>query len=126
MRSVGSEPADAAKALLAWAASHAQLEVTYGQKPVAEIRFAGKILLRVWSDGTLQVSFKTLSVVESTWDSERIEHLVERIEAIDGVRFLSDKRNWPPVRLEPLPDASKRRQSTAIVDDVLRALDVQT
>lgn len=123
---VGAEPAEAATALLDWAANHPQLEITYGHKAVADIRFAGRIILRVRGKGTLEVTLRTLSDLEATWNSERIEELVQRIEAIDGVLFLSASRNWPQMELAPLADASKRQQFTAIVEDVLRALDLQT
>jgi hypothetical protein len=119
----GTEPAVAATALLDWAAGNPRLEVTYGRQPAADIRLVGwRIFLRAWGDGTLEVSLHTLKRVNPPWDSERIEDLVQRIEAIDDVRFLSLKRNWPRMKLAPFADPRKFEQFVAIIDDVLADL----
>ncbi len=120
---VGNEPVMAATALLGWAAGHPQLKVTYGRRS-ADIRVFDRILLRVWDVGTLEVTLKTLSALDTTWDPERIEDLVRRMEAIDGVRFLSTKRNWPRIELAPLSQQHGLQQFTAILEDVLRSLNV--
>jgi len=110
---VGEEPADAAAALLDWAAAHPQLEVTYGDRPAADIRFAGRIVLRIWGKGELEVTLRTLNELDPAWDADRIEDLVRRIETIEKVRFLSPKRNWPHIELTPLADPSRLQQLTA-------------
>jgi len=117
------ESAQAATALLDWAVGDPRLEVTYGRQPAADVRVVGwRIVLRVWGDGTLEVTLHTLKRLDPPWDSERIEDLVQRVEAIDDVRFISPKRNWPRIQLAPLADPRKLEQFVVIIDDVLSDL----
>jgi hypothetical protein len=120
LRGVDARAAAAAERLLDWAARHPQLELSWSR--AADIRLPDKpLLLRIRSDGTLEVTLRTLRTLDPSWDAARIEGLVQRLGAI-GVRFASAQRSWPKTPLAPLADAATREQFVAIIDGVIADL----
>jgi hypothetical protein len=88
--------AEAAQALLDWGEHYPDLSLHWNR--AGDIGFAvGKSLLRVWAEGTVELKVNTLRKVDTEWDDDdRIEHLLQRLEAVDGVRFNGNCRQWPP------------------------------
>lgn len=121
---VSADAAAAAAALLDWAEQHPLLEVRWARR-AGDIGLPGAThgLLRLWDDGSLEVRLETLREIDSAWDEpERIQQLIEEFEAIDGVRLRS--RKWPKTPLAPLADPHARQRFTAVVDDVVRMLNI--
>lgn len=118
--------ADAAQALLDWGEQHPNLSVHWTR--AGDIAFAvGKSLLRVWEEGKLEVKVNTLRRVDAEWDDDaRIELLLRRLENIDGVRFMGNRRQWPRTPLAPLADPGKLEAFLGVIDDVIRGLDVES
>jgi hypothetical protein len=117
--------ADAARALLDWGEEHPELSIHWNR--AGDVGFGtGKSLLRVWAEGTVEVKVNTLRKLDSDWDDdERIEHLLQRLENVDGVRFKGNRRQWPRTPLAPLADSGKREAFLGVIADVVRGLNVQ-
>ncbi len=116
-----AEAAAAAAALLDWADGHPDLTLRWGGNS-GNMGLPGKPpLLRVWDEATLEVRLRSLQEIDESWSPDRIEQLVQRLEAIDGIRF-PPGRDWPRTPLAPLADLQTRQSFIAIVDEVVRML----
>lgn len=115
----------AAEALLEWAEEHPALRVRWTR--AGDIGLARGALLRVWPEGTVELKVNTLRHVDAAWDDdERIEHLLKRLEQIDGVEFSGNRRQWPRAPLAPLADSVKRQTFLAGLADVIAGLNVES
>ncbi|MGI8593900.1 MAG: hypothetical protein ACR2ML_05965 [Solirubrobacteraceae bacterium] len=119
-----SAAADAAAALLDWGESHSRLSVRW--TTAGDIGFGPwRGLLRVWSDGTLELKVHTLRWVEPAWDDEQIEQLLQRLEKLDGVTFKGNRRQWPRTPLAPLAEPAIRQPFLSVVDEVVRGVNIE-
>jgi hypothetical protein len=117
----------AAEALLDWAVEQPDLSV--GWSTAGDIRLAGGYppLLRIHAEGTVEAKVNTLRRLDPSWDDDdRIEHMLQRLEEIDGVLFFKgNRRQWPRTQLAPLADPGKRQAFLAVGDDARRELHVK-
>jgi hypothetical protein len=118
--------AQAADALLDWAATATDIEVSWS-KNTANIVVRGskgrRTLLRIWTQRGIEVRLQTLREA-AAWDDRRCDDLLERLEAAAGLRFGSG-RQWPKAPLAPLADPDARGAFLAALEPAfadLRAL----
>jgi hypothetical protein len=78
-------------------------------------------LLRVWSDGRLEVRLRSLRDIYPAWDAARCDDLIRQLETIGDLRF-EQGRNWPKASIAPLADPNKHQLFVGIIDDVVRSL----
>jgi hypothetical protein len=121
LRDVGTDAEVAADALFGWASERPLLDLAWTSK-TGDIGMPGRPpLLRVWSDGRLEVRLRSLRDVEPAWDAARCDDLIGKLETIENLRF-ERGRNWPKASIAPLADPHKRQRFIAVIDDVLRTM----
>lgn len=88
----------------------------------------GRVVLRIWDEGTLEVKVNTLRTIDPSWDDdERVEHFEGRLEQIDGVRFSKgNRRQWPHTQLAPPAHGPTRKSLITVITDVVRTLPLDT
>lgn len=121
LRGLSTDAEVAAAAVLDWAGAHQVLDVSW-KSQTGDIGLSGRQpVLRIWSDGRLEVKLRSLPEIDPTWDAERCDDLIRQLETIDDLRF-EQGRNWPKASIAPLADPHKRQRFVAIMDDVVRSL----
>jgi len=119
---VDRDAADAAGAILDWADEQPQLRLRWTRAGNIGPEASDPVLL-LWPNGMLNLRVETLRHLDAAWDDdERVEQLLRRPEAIDGVTFTGNRRRWPVTPLAPLADPTNRDALLAIVAEVVSAL----
>lgn len=120
---VGQDATLAGKELLQWAQRRPDVNVRWTKACDIAPASGGGPLLRIWGEGTLEVKVNTLRHADPAWnDDARIEDLVKRLEAIDGVELTGNRRQWPRTPLAPLSRADGRQQLLSVVEELLLAV----
>ena len=124
----GSEERAAVVALLDWATEQPDLELRWTSAATVDVPAAGvRRLLRVWpsgrwSTGELEVLLRNLKQFDlTTWDDERCDQLIRRLETGTGLQF-EDGRRRPKASIGPLADPHKRQSFFDIIEEVARSL----
>jgi hypothetical protein len=124
----GSDGRTAAAALLDWAAERPDLELRWTRAATIDVPGPGvRRLLRVWPSGRrptgeLEVRVRALKEFDpSTWDDDRCDQLIRRLEAGTDLHFEDDWRG-PKAQIAPLADPHKRKSFLEVIEDVVRSL----
>ena len=118
LRETDGDGATAAEELLAWGERHPYLEVQW--KSAANLGVPGQQpLLRVFADGTVGVIVNTLRHAETAWDDDRVEQFLRRLEAVEGVAFTGNRRQWPVTPLAPLADPGRCAAFLALIEEAV-------
>jgi hypothetical protein len=125
---VSGEDRATVAALLDWATEKPDLELRWTAAANVAVPAAGvPRLLRVWPTGRfpggeLEVVLRILRKVDhTTWDDERCDQLIRRLEATTGLHF-EDGRIRPKASIGPLADPQKRQSFFDIIEEVARSL----
>ena len=123
-----TEAAAAAAGLLDAARERPDLDVRWSA--AGDIVPAGRrlTLLRIWCAGRfpdgreLEVRLRSLQDADSsTWDAERCDQLIQRLEARADLHFNQDRR-WPRAPIAPLADPRKRQAFLEVIGEVAQSL----
>jgi hypothetical protein len=124
----GSDERAAVVALLDWAAAQPDLYLRWTTAAAVDVPASGvRRLLRIWPSGKfpigeLEVVLRVLKEFDpATWDDERCDQLVRRLEAGAGLHFEDDRRR-PKAPIAPLADPHMRQSFFDIIDEVARSL----
>lgn len=119
-----TKAAHAADQLLAWAGAQDALEVKWSA--VAGIRVVGAsgALLRISTDGTLEVRVHELRHADPPWTDEGIEQFLQRSEQLPGITFGGNRRQWPRTPLQPLADQSLFTDFVTLLAPIIEDLSV--
>jgi hypothetical protein len=115
-------------ALLDWATEQPDLELRWTSAATVDVPAAGvRRLLRVWPSGRwstreLEVLLRNLKQFDlTTWDDERCDRLIRRLETGTGLHFEEGRRR-PKASIGPLADPHKRQSFFDIIEEVARSL----
>lgn len=104
----GTEAAQVASRIIAWAGEHTPSEPKWGTTGIG-VGFGYKnfrqVLFRVWESGTVSIALHRLKGRPPFDDEEKRRELVQRLNAIDGIDIPADKiEGEPSVDLNNLKD----------------------